>query len=403
LSGLPIVDAGPFFQKVIRGEEGLLERRRLGADLKAACHDAGMFYLIGHNVDQEMIERALFESARFFDCSDAEKFAISMKNSAHFRGFGRLKNSRDWREQIHIGVEPENNRLDIGSQTNNHVGPNDHLGEHADTPQYRLLEGPNQWPVRRTEEFRRSMLRYMDAIESVARTMLSVLAEALELPPDYFSNRMKSNPYLLLKSMSYLPQHSESGGCGEIKEIRESLGNRDQSQTNNRSAQPQMGVTAHCDWSWLTFLIQDQVGGLEAMDTSGVWRKVEPMKNALVVNTGELLELETGGYLRASPHRVVNERIDRQRFSLAVFVNPALDEMILPVNLLSSETLRPASVHSAGQAEQATGPIKQTTAHVHKVIEPGTIPGAFLFGDSEWKRKGQGLWCYKTECLKPVE
>jgi isopenicillin N synthase-like dioxygenase len=348
-SGLPIVDASDYFAAIARGEAAALERTRLSRELHIACHEAGMFYLVGHNINHELIERALNESSKFFACSDEEKLAISMKNSPQFRGYGRLKNSRDWREQIHLGVE---------------AGANPKFTD----ARYRQLEGPNQWPVSRTQQFQQAMLEYMSAIESLSACLLTFLSESLQQPSDFFTKRM-NHPYLLLKTMSYLPQLNE-----------------------NPEIARQMGVTAHCDWSWLTFLIQDDVGGLEALDTKDVWHKVEPLKNALVVNTGELLELETGGYFRASPHRVVNERIDRQRFSLAVFVNPALDESIYPLSEATSDEF----------IEDSNGRASVLNEHVHKVIEPGTRPEAFLFGDSEWSRKAEGIWCYRPECILPV-
>ena len=205
-----------------------------------------MFYLTGHPIDAALIEKVLFESAEFFECDDEQKFAISMKNSAHFRGFGRLKNKRDWREQIHIGVE---------------AGPKPVFPE----AHYRALEGPNQWPVSRTDSFRQTMLDFMSEINSLSKVLLSAISESLDRPSDFFTKRMQTNPYLLLKTMSYFPQRTQSG-----------------------ESTSQIGVTAHCDWSWLTFLTQDDVGGLEALNSDGVWMKVEPMKNALVINTGEL-------------------------------------------------------------------------------------------------------------------
>jgi hypothetical protein len=99
----------------------------------------------------------------------------------------------------------------------------------------------------------------------------------------------------------------------------------------------------------------------------------------------ELLEIETGGYLRASPHRVINERIDRQRYSVPVFINPALDAPILP-----------------GANSSDCVPAAHGEAHVHKVIRPGTTLASFVFGDSEFERKANGVWCYEPECVSAL-
>ncbi|MBX3073626.1 isopenicillin N synthase family oxygenase [Candidatus Obscuribacterales bacterium] len=355
---LPVIDTGPYFTARSSGLDTTDQARILGAKIKHACHEAGMFYLIGHNIKHDLMDRVIAECASFFALPEEEKQKISCRRDPHFRGYGLLKNSRDWREQIHIGVEPGRR-------------------EGADLSKlYWNLEGPNKWPTLRTNEFRETALAYINSIESLSRTVLTLLAEALELPSDNFTRRMKNNPYLLTKFMSYLPQSNSGSKDRNLK-----------TETSTGEATKKTGVTAHCDWSWLTFLQQDNVGGLEAMDANGNWHKVTPLVNALVVNTGELLEIETGGYLRASPHRVINERIDRQRFSNAVFINPDLDAMIVPQS------------NQWGEEREAVA--SNDDDHIHKVIRPGSTLAPFVFGDSEWDRKGEGNWCYRKECLTP--
>jgi isopenicillin N synthase-like dioxygenase len=346
---LPIVDVSGYFAAHLRGQDARTEAQKLGNEIKEACHSVGMFYLVGYDLDQSLIDAVMQQTAKFFASSQSDKEAISIKNSPHFRGYGMLKNYRDWREQIHIGVESSLSDL-----------------KDIQPSPYWQLWGKNQWPVSPdSNEFKSCILDYFEAIESLARTLLTLLAQSLDKPADYFTERMKDRPYLLMKAMSYLPQE------------------RPVSETS-----AQMGVTAHCDWSWLTFLIQDDVGGLEAQDIQGSWRKVNPLKNSIVVNTGELLEIETGGYLRASPHRVINERIDRQRFSVPVFINPALDAKILP---------------SFDCAVSSTAALASSDAHVHKVVNPGaTVLYSLAFGDSEYVRKVKGQWCYSYECVSAL-
>ncbi len=342
-ANLPVVNASAYFRACL--EDNTAEKARaaaeLGGQIKAACHSAGMFYLVGHNIDAALLDEVLTRTADFFATSQSAKDAISIKNSLHARGYGLLKNYRDWREQIHLGPEA---KLPQG------------LSSAVSSAPYWQLWGENQWPE--SAEFKHTMLNYFDAVESLSRIMLTVLASAMEMPADFFTSRMKDRPYLLLKAMSYLPQ-----------------------EISTPDTQVQSGVTAHCDWSWLTFLIQDQVGGLEAQDAAGVWHRVPALDGAIVVNTGELLEIETGGYLRASAHRVINARIDRQRFSVPVFVNPALDALVIP-----------------GTPSSAIEANSESDDHIHKVIKPGTSLSNFVFGDSEFERKIKGQWCFAAEC-----
>lgn len=308
----------------------------LGRELLSASHDPGIFYLVGHGIDTVLLDSVLGELGAFFALSTEEKQSISIKQSSNFRGYGVLKNYRDWREQIHLALEG-----DLGD------GPED----------YWRLWGKNQWPER--PQFKSVMVSYLGAVEELSRLLLGELAAALDKERGFFTDRME-NPYLLVKGMAYFPQEKRYDQDG--KEVVSS----------------QSGVMAHCDWSWLTFLLQDDVGGLFAQSLDGEWHDVAPLPGSLIVNTGELLELESGGYLRACPHKVLNRSVEKPRFSLPVFVNPGLDQRIYPL---------PVSVcDSDGE-------------HVHKVVEPGSVLDDFVFGESEWRRKGLGHWCYRESCL----
>ena len=347
---LPIVSAGLSLSSPDAIEPAQLSL--LGEKIKEACISGGMFYLVDHGIDTTLTTAVMAQTADFFNQSDEEKVAIHIKKASNHRGYGLLKNYRDWREQIHLGVEapPKN-------------------GSASET--YWSLWGPNQWPNSKDDIFKSTMLAYFEATDKLARTMLSALALALDKPQDFFSARMKDSPYLLMKAMSYLPQ--ETGA------------------QNQKSGALQSGVTAHCDWSWLTFLIQDNVGGLEAQDSKGIWHPVDPIENAIVVNTGELLEIESGGLFPASPHRVINSRVDRQRYSVPVFINPSLDAEIYP-----------AGIFCTSASDSCDSMADTNSAHIHKVIEPGSKLEPFIFGDSEYERKAEGKWCYKTECLVAV-
>jgi len=58
-----------------------------------------------------------------------------------------------------------------------------------------------------------------------------------------------------------------------------------------------------------------------------------PLPGSFVVNIGELLELATNGYLRATVHRVVAPPAGRDRVSIAFFFSARLDAEIplLPI------------------------------------------------------------------------
>jgi isopenicillin N synthase-like dioxygenase len=95
------------------------------------------------------------------------------------------------------------------------------------------------------------------------------------------------------------------------------------------------GVGAHKDAGLLSLLLQDDEPGLQVQTERG-WIEVPPRAGALVVNIGELLELASDGYLRATLHRVVTPPQGRERFSVAFFLSARLDAVV-PILPLSEE------------------------------------------------------------------
>ena len=85
------------------------------------------------------------------------------------------------------------------------------------------------------------------------------------------------------------------------------------------------GVGAHADSNFLTMILQDENNsGLQVQTLDGHWIDVPPTPaNVLICNIGELAQIFSGGYLMATPHRVL--RPQGSRISLPVFYNPKLD------------------------------------------------------------------------------
>jgi len=87
------------------------------------------------------------------------------------------------------------------------------------------------------------------------------------------------------------------------------------------------GVGAHKDSELLTLLLQDSRGGLKVETLRG-WIDVIPRPGTLVVNIGELLELASDGYLRATLHRVTTPPAGVERISAAFFLGARLDATV---------------------------------------------------------------------------
>jgi isopenicillin N synthase-like dioxygenase len=77
------------------------------------------------------------------------------------------------------------------------------------------------------------------------------------------------------------------------------------------------------------------------------------LDGAFVVNIGELLEVATDGYLKATVHRVISPLIGSDRISIPFFYSPALDATI-PVLTL------PEELHAPGITVDPENPIFAT-------------------------------------------
>jgi isopenicillin N synthase-like dioxygenase len=93
------------------------------------------------------------------------------------------------------------------------------------------------------------------------------------------------------------------------------------------------GVGAHKDYGWLALLLQDELGGLQVQALDGQWLDAPPIQGTFVINIGEMLEIVSGGYLRATVHRVVSPETTLDRISIPFFPGPRLDAVVPRITL----------------------------------------------------------------------
>jgi isopenicillin N synthase-like dioxygenase len=267
---------------------------QLRAGLREAAHEVGFFYLTGHGVSGDLTRRVLAAARRLFALPAAEKDAVAMVRSPHFRGYTRLGGELtggevDWREQIDIGPE----RSPVG-------GPG--------RPDYLWLQGPNQWPAA-LPELPGIIAQWDAALGAVAGSLLRHWAASLGSPADVFDAAFAETPATLIKVVRY-PATRADGAHSQ-------------------------GVGAHRDSGVLTLLLAEPGSrGLQVRPgrSGGDWIDVPARDGAFIVNIGELLELATGGYLRATEHRVkLHHAADR--ISVPYFFNPRLDAQLPSLSL----------------------------------------------------------------------
>jgi isopenicillin N synthase-like dioxygenase len=269
-----------------RADAGAAERAAFLSDLRNAARDVGFFYLVGHGIDEDQLDQIRQLGRSFFALPVEDKLAIEMVNSPHFRGYNRAgfehtRGKPDWREQLDIGAERPA------------------LSSDGTAPPWARLQGPNQWPAA-LPAFRPALLAYQEKTTDLAIRVLRVFAAALDQPEDAFAPIYSPAPHQLLKLIRYPGRAKDEGD---------------------------QGVGAHKDSGFLTILLQDEEAGLQVEGEHG-WIDAPPIPGTFVVNIGEILEMASGGYLRANVHRVVSPPVGVDRYSVAFFLGARLDATV---------------------------------------------------------------------------
>ncbi len=295
------------------------ERSDVVAELRKTLHDHGFFYLTGHGVDPKLIADVVSVAKRFFALPTEEKLKIEMVKSSHFRGYNRAglertRGEQDWREQLDINTEV----------TAVPISP--------DTPPWNRLLGPNQWPEA-LPELKPLLLAYQAEVIRIGIDVLRAIAVALDQPENVFADIYEPQPSQLLKIIRY---------------------------PGRDVAQSDQGVGAHKDGGFVTVLLQDVTPGLRVRTEEGVWIDAPSVPGTFVINTGELLELATNGYVRADVHGVVAPPAGSERFSVAFFLGARYDATIPVIE-------RPADLRGAerGVTVDVLNPIFREVGHNH--------------------------------------
>lgn len=260
------------------------------AKIGEASEQYGFVRIVGHGIPLALIQ-GTFDIAHEF-------FMRPMEEKLRYREVG--KTDRGYSPLFDV-IEPES-RKPSGQEgfTMGHlVAPDDPelaaLPFHAETP----------WPD--IPGFRPTLEKSYQAVYDLGTEILGAMALHLGAPVDFFDAALV-NTFSHMRVNHYPPQEKIAHIVDE-------------------------GVFAHTDESLITLLIQDSNGGLEVFSPHDGWIPVEPDPSAVVVNIGKLLRHWTNGRYNAALHKVLN-RSGRERYSMPVFVHPAFDTIVDPVDLM---------------------------------------------------------------------
>ena len=250
------------------------------AQAAAAIHEAatrvGFFYLSGHGIAPELMAQAFAVTRDFFDQPEAVKASAAVDT-----------NQRGWMATGMATME--------GAATHDlkevfFWGAPDHPPE-------------NRWPAD-YPRLQTEITPYYRAVCGIGNAVLRAIAAGFDLPADTFEAAYERS--MARGQLVYYPP-----------------------STVDDETEQRFGVAPHTDFGVLTFLLQDNNGGLQVRNRDGDWIEAPPIPGTLVCNIGDLLQRWTNDRFVSTLHRVIN-RSGNKRHSIPVFFDPSSDAIIDP-------------------------------------------------------------------------
>ncbi|KAJ8077704.1 hypothetical protein PM082_002137 [Marasmius tenuissimus] len=266
-------------------------KEKLADDLRDSAKNVGFWVVTGHGIPDDEVLRQLSIANTFFHLplEEKKKYPCDFSTGDYFgyREPTRTIGSTNVKENMEM--------LNIPKYTTN--------DDYKDIPKHDIIKAYED----EIAVFHRKLF------ENVAAKLFVLLALILELPEDYLLNAhaydRKSEDHL--RYMIYHPRTLE-----ERKAVNDGRGG------------------GHTDFGSLTLLFSQNVAGLQIRTPSGEWKYVKPAPGGITVNSADVLQFLTKGYIKSTIHRVVGPPHDQssiERLGLLYFVRPNDDVPIVPV------------------------------------------------------------------------
>lgn len=258
------------------------KRRDICRKIVAACEDWGIFQVVDHGVDAELVSEMTRFSKEFFKLTPEEKLRFDMSGgkkggfivSSHLQG----EAVQDWREIVTYFSYPLRAR------------------------------DYSRWPDK-PEGWRSVVEAYSGKLMDLACKLLGVLSEAMGLDNEALTKAcVDMDQKVVINFYPKCPQPDLT-----------------------------LGLKRHTDPGTITLLFQDQVGGLQATRDGGkTWITVKPVHGAFVVNLGDHGHYLSNGRFRNADHQAV-VNMNYERLSIATFQNPAPEAIVYPLAIREGE------------------------------------------------------------------
>jgi isopenicillin N synthase-like dioxygenase len=279
LEQVPIIDVAQLFHDISSsGASDAIDQ------IAQACKTWGFFQVVNHGIGSAQIEAVWRQTHGLFALPLPEKLEIqrSRENPWGFYNNELTKNQRDKKEVFDFtreGIDP-------------------------------IYGQRNRWP-RGLDEFRTTMMAYLDACTGLSLKLLEAFCLGLDLPADFMRRDFAGNHTGFVR-LNYYPVKDPLADSGE-----------------EHQASADLGIHHHTDAGGLTVLLQDQVSGLQVY-RDGFWYDIPTVEGAMVINTGDMMQVWSNDIYKAAIHRVL--AMDTQeRYSIPFFFNPASNCKVSPL------------------------------------------------------------------------
>lgn len=259
------------------------------AQLGRAVRDIGFLTVTGTSLTAARVSRVLDLYRAFFKLPEDDKRPVDMARTGSNRGWGAPGS-----EQVDPGANPDFKEVfDCGYEL-----PADHPLASRGLSVY----APNLWPTAPAAAFHDEIQTYYAEALDVGRQVLAAIADVAGNDPFGFAGAFDA-PMALLRG-NYYPERPQWAGAKDF------------------------GIAAHTDYGCLTLLAMDGSPGLTVQMPDGSWQAINAQPGVFVINFGEMLEMWTGGRVKATLHRVVGG--SNERISVPLFLNPSYDTNVAP-------------------------------------------------------------------------
>jgi isopenicillin N synthase-like dioxygenase len=279
VQSVPLIDIGPLIEGSVP-----VDVRRVAGEIATACREWGFFQIVNHGISRELQDDVWRQMQHFFALPLADKEVVlrSRENPWGYYNNELTKNQRDRKEVF------------------------DYTTDGADA----IYRAHNRWPST-PAHFRPQMSKWLDASTEVSLKLLEAFCIGLDLPAHYLAP-------------SFTPQHTGFVRLNHYP-VEDPLAGKLQAELPPAD----LGVHHHTDAGALTILLQDRVGGLQVYHQD-FWHDVRPEDGAMVVNTGDMMQVWSNDIYRAAIHRVIAMQ-QEDRFSIPFFFNPAAGTTVEPL------------------------------------------------------------------------